>query len=398
VTDGFVKYYHFIDAIFLALFFIDVLSKPEKVQIFFQDNLYASSMLFFSLFLVISFFWSPNTDKFLINILLQGSLILNSVALFYFVNKYNLIKYILYSYIVFALINNLICLNIISNGYFSSTDAFEGMRFVGTGLGANNLAIDLIFSTFITLMLIIITKKIIIKNVCILNILLTIYTILLTQSRKGIIFFSLLIILFLIYYLMSYQKNKALKLIYLLGILCVISISIHDIISEVSGPAVERLSGLYTLLSGGYGDESAEIRSHLIKIGWNSFADRPFTGYGQDAFAYYNTYYSHNNFIEILYNLGLVGFILYYLMYVRFFIRLQNPFFKKRVLFIGVCLIILLMDSALVSYNVRSHMLFLTILSVMIKRENQHTPFSRKKIVLYKVHKPVALSGCSKVL
>ena len=47
----------------------------------------------------------------------------------------------------------------------------------------------------------------------------------------------------------------------------------------------------------------------------------PIYGYGFDSFKYYNQsvtgrfYYSHNNFIEMLYNTGIIGFILYYWYY-----------------------------------------------------------------------------------
>jgi len=366
VTDGFTKYYHLIDAVFLAFFVIDVLSRPKKIQIYFLDNLYASSLLVFSIFLVTSFFWSPNTDGFLTNILLQSSLILNSIALFYFVHKYNLIKYILYSYIVFALINNLICLRIISNSFFSSQDAFENIRFIGTGLGPNNLAIDLLFSIFVTLLLIIYTKNIIIRNFCIINILLTIYSILWTQSRKGLIFTLILIMIVMCYYFFNYHKKKIRNIIFLLGIIAVTTFCLKDVIFEAAGPAFERLKGLFSLYFAGYGDDSAEVRNELIKIGWNNFADKFFVGHGQNAFSYYYYTYSHNNFIELLYNLGIVGFVLYYLMFVRFFNKIRNYFSEQRILFAGICLILIIMDNALISYNLRSYMLFLTFLSVML--------------------------------
>jgi len=371
VTEGFTKYYHIIDAFFLCCFFIDVISrfsKLEKNKIFFRNNLYASSILFFSLFLLSSYIWSPIKDGLSIDILLQGSLILNSIAIFYFVNKYNLLKYTLYAYMIYALINNLICLGILSNSYFSSEDLFNNSRLIGTSTGANNLAVDLLLSTFMTLIIIIHTKNIILKSACSLNILLTIYTILWTQSKKGLISISLLIIIFLYYYLISNQKNKLLNLLTIFGITSVIIVCLHDVINESLTPVVERLKGLYTLLTQGYGEGSEDdIRLALIKVGWNEFMNKPFMGHGQRVFAHNYYFYSHNNFIELLYNLGICGFVLYYLMFIRIFKKIKNSFFEERMLFAGICLIIILMDTATVSYGLRSHMLFLTLLSVMLK-------------------------------
>ena len=58
-------------------------------------------------------------------------------------------------------------------------------------------------------------------------------------------------------------------------------------------------------------------------LGW---LKSPVWGHGYDSFHFYNAVvnghdvYSHNNFTELLYNLGVVGFIVYYFQYFKIFI------------------------------------------------------------------------------
>lgn len=85
-----------------------------------------------------------------------------------------------------------------------------------------------------------------------------------------------------------------------------------------------RFEGVFALFGGdGEVDSSTAKRLQMIEAGWARFLESPFLGYGFDSFKYYNAesvtgykYYSHNNFIELLYNQGLVGFIGYYAFYV----------------------------------------------------------------------------------
>lgn len=63
-------------------------------------------------------------------------------------------------------------------------------------------------------------------------------------------------------------------------------------------------------------DASMLSRLSYIHLGWSYFLSRPWTGYGLDCFRHltyaYGTY-SHNNYIEILFSGGVIGFLIYYL-------------------------------------------------------------------------------------
>lgn len=66
-------------------------------------------------------------------------------------------------------------------------------------------------------------------------------------------------------------------------------------------------------------DASAIERSRLIRIGWEGIKEKFIFGYGLSNFSaiYPGTGYSHNNYIEILFSLGIVGALLYYSMHIR---------------------------------------------------------------------------------
>ncbi len=75
-------------------------------------------------------------------------------------------------------------------------------------------------------------------------------------------------------------------------------------------------------------DTSAILRQQMTEAAWDKWPESPIWGHGFDSFKYYNAehvtgkmFYSHNNFLELLYNQGLIGFIAYYSLYVYLFVK-----------------------------------------------------------------------------
>ena len=75
-----------------------------------------------------------------------------------------------------------------------------------------------------------------------------------------------------------------------------------------------RIETMFGLLLGGSMDESTSIRWDMMQTGLAMFLENPLLGSGLGAFAKSYVYqtYSHNNYIEILVSLGLIGFIWIY--------------------------------------------------------------------------------------
>ena len=90
-----------------------------------------------------------------------------------------------------------------------------------------------------------------------------------------------------------------------------------------------RFEGLFALFRGeGDVDGSADIRNVFIENGKKWFSEHPILGYGINNYKVLNQSavgrftYAHNNFIELAVDLGVVGLIAYYSVYVYLIIRL----------------------------------------------------------------------------
>ena len=107
-------------------------------------------------------------------------------------------------------------------------------------------------------------------------------------------------------------------------------------------------------------DGSTLIRKEMIILGWKKWLKSPIWGYGFDSFKYYNesvtghSYYSHNNFVELLYNQGLIGFCAYYSIYVYLFIKAlkMNRRSLSRGFIFAILITMLAFDIVEVTYSI----------------------------------------------
>ena len=85
-----------------------------------------------------------------------------------------------------------------------------------------------------------------------------------------------------------------------------------------------RFEGAFSLVDDEYSADGSTLkRMQMIEAAFEQWKKRPIFGYGFDSFKYYNAesvtgefYYAHNNFLELLYNQGVVGFMAYYSFYI----------------------------------------------------------------------------------
>ena len=96
------------------------------------------------------------------------------------------------------------------------------------------------------------------------------------------------------------------------------------VLYNIIGVRVENL--LLTLSGEGATEASLEDRQRLVNIGLEYIEDKPWVGYGYDCFKMISGmgpngkvpvgaagFYSHNNYIELLFGGGIIGLALYYL-------------------------------------------------------------------------------------
>lgn len=138
---------------------------------------------------------------------------------------------------------------------------------------------------------------------------------LLTGSRKGLI--GLCLFMIFAYSLRSGSLQKKLKSVLVVSaaaILVYVLIMNVDTLYQIIGHRIEVLVNGILSDEGFEAGTSAFHRMRMQNKGMQMIREKPFLGWGMDAYTTmvsYNTY-SHNNFIEILVSSGVVGFILYY--------------------------------------------------------------------------------------
>ncbi|MGN1014136.1 MAG: O-antigen ligase family protein [Butyricicoccus sp.] len=142
---------------------------------------------------------------------------------------------------------------------------------------------------------------------------------------------------------------------------------------QLVGIRVERMLALFF---GGDVDGSTTERLYFMRTAWQLFLWHPVKGVGLDNFSaylasigYHNAVYSHCGFLELLSTLGIIGFMLYYVMYGTVLKGLAGPAFRHHKL-AAVCfaftLRIFLFDISTISlYTYNSYITLLLAYSCM---------------------------------
>ena len=189
-------------------------------------------------------------------------------------------------------------------------------------------------------------------------------------SRKALV--SLFLGIFLYLMVRSFRKNQ--RTLPLLRFLIVLPIAVFVVYQILQLPIFSgmmgRMEGMLNIVTGGTVEKSAMIRFSLVQLGISLFKQHPILGIGIDnprLFTYGVTgqsFYLHNNFLEILSSGGVVGFILYYWIYVKLLFTLirKRDFDDPQYCICFVLLILLLiMDYGMVSYYSKSTYVFLLL-------------------------------------
>lgn len=200
------------------------------------------------------------------------------------------------------------------------------------GMHSNGLGQTLVVCIMCIFYRFIKTKK---KLLLLLMILLLILTFL-GKSRSSLI--EVFCGIFLIYTFS--KKNTAKQIFYFVLGGCLLVVGLYLLINipffyKIIG---YRLEGLALFGNSQGADASTVTRLYFVKIGWKLFFDNPIFGVGMNNFSYiafneFSTWakvYSHNNYIEILSNLGIIGFFLYYYLYFKSFMILTNLINKTK--------------------------------------------------------------------
>lgn len=200
-----------------------------------------------------------------------------------------------------------------------------------------------------------------------------------TAIRKAIL---IPIIFWLVYvFITSINKRKLfngiLKIILSIAFLVVSYLLLmnNEYFASTAG---RRMEGFIAgILGTGESDNSFNVRMLLIRSAIESFTTYPVFGYGFGAFRDYADnmvgirLYAHNNYLELLASSGVIGFFIYYGIFVVIFKKIYTryKYHRESIFAFGISLIIsfLANDFAVVSYLSLPYMTLISILACLCK-------------------------------
>ncbi len=335
----------------------------ENRKFYINDVVIAYAL--FSAFAISSVFWtvdpvtSGNKAKTLI------LLTINNIIMYNIFKRYDIGNAFLNGIILGSFVNYLIAFDILH----LSMPTYLGYRFFGTMGNPNALSITMVLSVSASIIYLEqdIDRKYKILNL--LNIILALYLIILTVSRTG------LILGFFIAGVYAISMMKSLKrFLYLLSVVLgfigyIIFFTDTEKIVKYLQDVYIRLANVVETLAGEAMERSTLERKEYIEKGLEFFSNHPFGGIGIDTFRYYYGGYSHNNFVELLLGVGLIGEILYYSIFIFLFIKIYHIYKKNlKIYLFAITFAILLVDMGSVSYYDKLILLMLIYISYIAEK------------------------------
>jgi len=224
------------------------------------------------------------------------------------------------------------------------------------------------------------------KNIYIFPAIITLIVVLLTRSRTGFVLVMVNIFL-LICFLDRIDFKKKIKYI----ILIILALFLFYYLT-VNVPFLYKIVGkrwehaIHFFRGIGTSERSISLRAQMIEFGFKMFKEKPIFGYGINNYKvlFKNAFgirrYSHNNYIELLVGVGIVGLISYYLMYFKIMfelIKVKSKSLKNyRYLFLSLLISILIIGYSNVYYFKKHFYIILAMSSILIniykKKYNSH--------------------------
>lgn len=343
--------------------------KEKKIRLY----KYFLPLISFCLFAILSIKWAYNKE---LSLEMSKTIVINVITIycfFYLVNfnkkRINLVlKYIS----IFPILLELRAI------YYGGIFGYLNSRISGT-ISANTVGMCSAFGASIALYYILKKHN---TSLYITLFIINIIILILSSSRKAIL--CLLIPIGVLY--VFNNKNRLLNIIFKLIVLSIITIGAYYLIINIEflyNTIGHRMKSLINGLIGNGDniDASAKTRMNLITWGIEWFKENKWIGYGIDNYRmiltrthpdYPISYYAHNNYVELLVDVGVIGVLLYYFNYARIIVI---GFIKRKnmgicgLTFIGILIAILISEVGLVSYFDRYIQMLIALAWIIVKNE-----------------------------
>lgn len=367
---------HIMNALYIMNFILLMLISNERT---YKTNIILNAYMLFVLFATASSLWSIDFDNTSFRAMQLFVILINLFIVYNAMEKFSLQNTFLNGILLASFVNYLLLLGLIP-APFDIYDA-NATRAIGTVGNANSLASIMITSIFSSIIYLHKEKQIskIFFYYQYVNIFLATYLIFLTVSKKGIIFGILLIFMYL---MLTMKQPKKLLILSTFGAIFIVIIlnflNLEDL-ATVYDRTIMRFSALESQLGQESKFGSTGERKYFIELGWSLFQDKPLFGYGLATFRFLNSFglYSHNNYIELLVGVGLIGTLIFYSMYFFLFkiiFKMKDQYLK--ILFSFFLMMSLSIQFALVTYG--SKMLLFTLLFILVATEQENIKYVKE--------------------
>lgn len=202
-------------------------------------------------------------------------------------------------------------------------------------------------------------------------------------SRKAFVMLPLGVTMILFALVFANKGGKKRKyFLALLGVLIVFFFLLQtELLNEYKNRVMQMLYSFFdnssTYSASNLSDHSSWVRKQLREIGFLIFKDHPIGGIGIDNARFVSqqygfgdgTYYLHCNYVELLSGIGIIGTVIYYLLYfvpLKLFVSRKHD---QKCLFFAVLIILkLIVDYGMVSYySKETYLFFLLIWTLYIR-------------------------------
>lgn len=344
-------YTYYIDILFFASFIFYFVIKKEK-SLKMHSLIYAYSA--FVILALIGSFYGDDFDRSASRSLQLFLILVNMFFMYNVFRKFQLYNSFLNGILLGAFINYLLILGIL-NVPFEIIMPGGGNRAMGTTGNPNTLAIIMIISILVSILYLNSKMNKYLMYYQYINIFLAIYTIIATVSKKGIIFSSMLILIFLSTTLKEPRKLfRLLSMVLITSLLLTYLVDMEGVFANIES-ITKRFMAFESQLSGGdIVSGSTGDRAYLIQAAWEVFKDYPLLGVGISNFQNFNRLglYAHNNYMELLAGVGMVGTVIFYSIYyfsLKAIAKIKD--LNLKIIFVFFIFILLIMDIAVVSYG-----------------------------------------------
>jgi len=279
---------------------------------------------------------------------------------------------------------------VIASIYILFTTDFSQMSRLGGEIGNENTVGVIIGISAIFCFYFLVEEK---KYILFFPILMMYLVILLTGSRSALLFSFINLLLFLFLKNRNGLINKFKLIATSIISILVVSFLIFNvpILYQIIGI---RIESMITIINGGNSNEgSINSRGYMVEAGIEMFKQRPISGYGIGNYGVvFSTYlggwntYAHNNIIELLVGIGILGVIVYYfaqIIIIKDLVKASRYSSHRKVTFIFISLITsyILLSVSSVYYYSKHFNIILVIASIVgiinkkdkIKIKQNHT-------------------------